>query len=558
MMKIVERNTMTKIIAKEYLEFLDQLKDHIATNRYKAALAVNSKLILLYHHIGTEILKRQKEHGWGAKVIDQLSKDLRNAFPEMKGFSPRNLKYMRKFGEEYFDVEFVQQVAAQLPWFHTVVIMDKIKDLQQRLFYLQKAIEHGWSRSIMVMQIELELYKRQGKAVTNFKDKLPSPQSDLAHYTLKDPYIFDFLSIGDEAHEREVEKGLVGHMEKFLLELGEGFSFVGRQFHLDVGDKDFYIDLLFYHLKLHCFVVIELKDKDFKPEYGGKMNFYLSAVDDLLKHATDQPSIGLILCKSKNDVLAKYTLKDMTKPIGLAEYRITEKLPENIKTALPTIEELEAELSKISSEDEQVNVVVDLSHWKESVDFKLAKEDGITGVIHKATQGLKYVDPKYPERRKAAEDEILLWGAYHFGIGEDGKDQADHFLEVVGDCSKVLLVLDIEENQSGKSITPKQAEDFVTQVLKVTGRQPLIYGSSDFLKDFATPILTEYPLWISMWEDIPIVPKGWNKWILWQYTDGKVGPEPHEVKGIGPCDRNKFNGTLEELSKFWLSGELHC
>lgn len=341
---------MTKIIAKEYLEFLEQLKDHIATSRYKAVLAVNSKLVLLYHYIGTEILKRQKEHGWGAKVIDQLSKDLRSAFPEMKGFSTRNLKYMRQFAEEYSDIEFVQELLAQLTWYHNVTLLEKIKSHEIRLFYIKEAIEYGWSRNIMVMQIELGLHKRQGKAITNFKDKLPSPQSDLAHYTLKDPYIFDFLSIGDDAHEREVEKGLVEHMEKFLLELGEGFAFVGRQFHLDVGDKDFYIDLLFYHLKLRCFVVIELKDKDFKPEYAGKMNFYLSAVDDLLKHETDQPSIGLILCKSKNDVLAKYTLKDITKPIGLAEYQITENLPENIKTSLPTIEELEAELSKVSNE----------------------------------------------------------------------------------------------------------------------------------------------------------------------------------------------------------------
>jgi len=201
------------------------------------------------------------------------------------------------------------------------------------------------------MQIELGLHKRQGKAITNFKEKLPSPQSDLAHYTLKDPYIFDFLSIGKDAHEREVEKGLVGHMEKFLLELGEGFAFVGRQFHLDVGDEDFFVDLLLYHLKLRCFIVIELKDNKFKPEYAGKMNFYLSAVDNLLKHSTDQPSIGLILCKSKNNVLAEYTLQDMTKPIGLAEYRITENLPEEIKTALPTIEELEAELLKISDKE---------------------------------------------------------------------------------------------------------------------------------------------------------------------------------------------------------------
>ncbi len=269
----------------------------------------------------------------------------------MKGFSTRNLKYMRKFAEEYLDVEFVQEPLAQLTWYHNITLLEKIESHEIRLFYVKKAIEHGWSRNIMVIQIELGLHKRQGKAITNFKEKLPSSQSDLAHYTLKDPYIFDFLSIGKDAHEREVEKGLVGHMEKFLLELGEGFAFVGRQFHLDVGDEDFYIDLLFYHLKLRCFIVIELKDNKFKPEYAGKMNFYLSAVDNLLKHSTDQPSIGLILCKSKNNVLAEYTLRDMTKPIGLAEYRITENLPENIKTALPTIEELEAELSKISDEE---------------------------------------------------------------------------------------------------------------------------------------------------------------------------------------------------------------
>ncbi|MBA8757790.1 DUF1016 domain-containing protein [Wolbachia pipientis] len=342
---------MTKVIAKEYTEFLEQLKEQIATSRYKAALAVNSKLIVLYHHIGAEILKRQKEHGWGAKIIDQLSKDLRSAFPEMKGFSPRNLKYMRKFAEEYSDIEFVQEPLAQLTWYHNVTLLEKIESRETRLFYIKEAIDHGWSRNIMVMQIELGLHKRQGKAITNFKEKLPSPQSDLAHYTLKDPYVFDFLSIGKDANEREVEKGLVVHVEKFLLELGEGFAFVGRQFHLDVGNKDFYIDLLFYHLKLRCFVVIELKDKDFKPEYAGKMNFYLSAVDDLLKHETDQPSIGLILCRSKDNVLAKYTLKDISKPIGLAEYQITESLPKNIRTALPTIEELEAELSKISDKE---------------------------------------------------------------------------------------------------------------------------------------------------------------------------------------------------------------
>lgn len=341
------------IISKDYTAFFEGLKSRVASSRYKAALSVNKELILLYHHMGTEILKSQEQHGWGAKIIDQLSRDLQSAFPEMKGFSTRNLKYMRKFAEEYPDLEFVQQVVAQLPWGHNIFLMDLVTDKQNRLFYMKRAIEHGWSRNIMVMQIETALHKRQGQAVTNFKDKLPSSQSDLAHYTLKDPYIFDFLSIGDEAQEREVEKALIHHMEKFLLELGAGFAFVGRQYHLEVEDQDFYIDLLFYHLKLRCFVVIELKDKDFKPEYAGKLNFYLSAVDDLIKHPSDKPSIGLILCKSKNNVLAEYALRDMTKPIGLAEYKLTEALPEEIKTALPSIEELEAELSKDLEESEK-------------------------------------------------------------------------------------------------------------------------------------------------------------------------------------------------------------
>jgi predicted nuclease of restriction endonuclease-like (RecB) superfamily len=342
------------IMSQDYLAFLEDLKDRVASSRYKAALSVNKELILLYYHMGSEILKSQEKHGWGAKIIDQLSRDLQSAFPEMKGFSTRNLKYMRKFAEEYPDPEFVQQVVAQLPWGHNIFLMDLVSDKQNRLFYMKRAIEYGWSRNVMVMQIETALHKRQGQAITNFKQKLPSPQSDLVHYTLKDPYIFDFLSIGAEAHEREVEKALIHHMEKFLLELGAGFAFVGRQYHLEVGDQDFYIDLLFYHLKLRCFVVIELKDKDFKPEYAGKLNFYLSAVDDLIKHPSDQPSIGLILCKSKNNVLAEYALRDMTKPIGLAEYKLTEAIPEEIKTALPSVEELEAELAK------------DLSNAKES------------------------------------------------------------------------------------------------------------------------------------------------------------------------------------------------
>lgn len=243
---------------QDYLNFLEDLKGRVSSSRYQAVRAVNKELILLYHYIGTQILQKQEEQGWGAKVIENLSKDLSKAFPDMKGFSSRNLKYMRKFAQEYSDSEFVQQVVAQLPWGHNIFLMDLVKDRQDRTFYIKKSIENGWSRNTMVNQIETSLHKRQGQAITNFQDKLPSPQSDLAHYTLKDPYIFDFLSIGDEAHEREVEKALVHHMEKFLLELGAGFAFVGRQYHLEVGNQDFYIDLLFYHLKLRAFIVVDL------------------------------------------------------------------------------------------------------------------------------------------------------------------------------------------------------------------------------------------------------------------------------------------------------------
>jgi predicted nuclease of restriction endonuclease-like (RecB) superfamily len=240
--------------------------------------------VLLYYHIGQQILKAQTREGWGAKVIDLLSKDLMSVFTETKGFSTRNLKYMRKFAEEYPDSEFVQEPLAQLTWYHNITLTDKVAEKQTRMFYIKHAIEYGWSRNIMVMQIESNLHKKQGQAITNFQEKLACPQSDLAHYTMKDPYIFDFLSLGKEAHEREVEKALCEHIEKFILELGADLAFVGRQYHLEVGEQDFYIDLLFYHLKLRCFVVIELKNKGFKPEYAGKMNFYLFAVDDLVKH----------------------------------------------------------------------------------------------------------------------------------------------------------------------------------------------------------------------------------------------------------------------------------
>ncbi len=337
--------TVNQLASKEYKHLLNDLKTRVASSKYKAALSVNKELILLYHTIGTQILETQSQQGWGSKVIDQLSKDLGTEFPEMKGFSTRNLKYMRKFAQEYTDSEFVQQVVAQLPWGHNIILMDRLADKQIRMFYIKKAIEHGWSRNILDMQIETNLHKRQGAAITNFKDKLPSPQSDLAHYTLKDPYIFDFLSIGEKAQEREVEKALIHHMEKFILELGAGFAFVGRQYHLEVGDRDFYIDLLFYHLKLRCFVVIELKDKDFKPEYAGKMNFYLSAVDSNMKHETDNPTIGILLCESRSKIIAEYALRKIDAPIGVSEYTLSKALPKELKTALPSIETIESELN---------------------------------------------------------------------------------------------------------------------------------------------------------------------------------------------------------------------
>jgi len=306
---------------------------------------VNGELVLLYWQIGREILERQKQQGWGAKVIERLSKDLRSAFPEMRGFSSRNLKYMRAFAELWSDEQFVQQLAAQIPWFHDCVILDKAKTPEEREFYIQKTIENGWSRNALVLQIESRLYERQGKAITNFNLTLPAQQSDLAQNLLKDPYNFDFLTLGEAAHERVLENALLENLRKFLLELGVGFAFVGSQYHLEIGGQDFYIDLLFYHLRLRSFVVIDLKMRSFAPEDAGKMSFYLSVIDDVLRHEQDQPTIGLILCKTKNKVVAEYALRGMTKPIGVSEMQLLEALPENLKGSLPTIEELEAELN---------------------------------------------------------------------------------------------------------------------------------------------------------------------------------------------------------------------
>lgn len=328
-----------------YGEWLVDLKGRIHIAQQRATLAVNRELVLLYWQIGRDILARQADQGWGAKVIERLAHDLRAAFPEMKGFSPRNLKYMRAFAEAWPDALFVQEVLAQLPWYHQLALLDKLPGPQTRSWYAAQAIEHNWSRNILVMQIETRLLERSGKAVTNFNANLPSPQSDLARESLKDPYCFDFLGLGEEAQEREVEHALVKHVTEFLLELGAGFAFVGRQVLLDVGGDEFFIDLLFYHLKLRCYVVIELKAGKFKPEHLGQLGFYMTAVDRQIKGEHDTPTIGLLLCKSKNKIVAEYALGDKAQPMGIAEYKLLESLPAELQTSLPSIEQIERELA---------------------------------------------------------------------------------------------------------------------------------------------------------------------------------------------------------------------
>ncbi|MBS0469295.1 MAG: DUF1016 family protein [Proteobacteria bacterium] len=330
-----------------YADWLSELKTRIHSAQQRAALAVNRELVLLYWQIGRDILARQTEQGWGAKVIERLAHDLHTAFPQMKGFSRANLMYMRAFAQAWPSEEFVQQPVGQLPWGHNLVLLSKLKSADERQWYAAKAIEHNWSRNVLVMQIETRLRERSGAAVTNFAQRLPQPQSDLARESLKDPYRFDFLGLTDEAQEREIENALVRHVTEFLLELGAGFAFVGRQVLLDVGGEEFFIDLLFYHLKLRCYVVIELKAGKFKPEHLGQLGFYLTAVDRQVKSEQDAPTIGLLLCKSQNKVVAEYALGDKTQPMGVAEYKLIESLPAELQTSLPSIEQIEAELQGV-------------------------------------------------------------------------------------------------------------------------------------------------------------------------------------------------------------------
>lgn len=329
----------------QYLSVIENIKAGIGNSQFKAAVSVNRELVMLYYNIGL-IINEHKT--WGNKFIENLARDIKLEFPNTTGYSVRNLKYMAKFAAEYPDREFVQTVSAQIPWSHNVAIMDKVKDDEIRRWYIHKTIENGWSHSVLIHQIESGLYERQAIAgkITNFESRLPTPQSELAVQTMKDPYIFDFIPFKEDMVERDIEKALVKDITALLLELGTGFAFLGNQYHLNVGGDDFYIDLLFYNLNLRSYVVIELKTGDFKPEYAGQLNFYLSAVDAILKKDTDNPSIGLLLCKSKNNLVAEYSLRDMSKPIGISEYKITNNLPEELEKQLPSVEDIQKRIKK--------------------------------------------------------------------------------------------------------------------------------------------------------------------------------------------------------------------
>jgi predicted nuclease of restriction endonuclease-like (RecB) superfamily len=335
-------------LPRSYARTLRDIKERIGTARLSTVIAANSAAILLYWEIGNVVAARMDAEQWGAKVIDRLAADIRTAYPDMSGFSSRNLRYMRSFATTWTSRPILQQLAAKLPWGHHMVLLDALDDQATRCWYAAQAIEHGWSRSILGLQIGRKAHARHGRAANNFKQTLPPSVSDFAAQVFKDPYLFDFLGTADPRREQEVELSLVAHIEKFLLELGAGFAFVGRQVPLEVGDKDLRIDLLFYHLKLRRFVVVELKSVDFEPSFVGQLNVYLSAVDDLLKHPDDLPTIGLLLCKTKDQTFVEYALRGIDKPMGVAawETHLVEVLPKDLEGSLPTIAQIEAELAR--------------------------------------------------------------------------------------------------------------------------------------------------------------------------------------------------------------------
>lgn len=334
---------------KDYSGFLYEIKERLQTAQIRAALAVNKELIRFYWELGNELINKQKAHKWGDQFLEQFSNDMRSLFPEMRGFSVSNLKRMRIFAKTYSSFEKSPQLVDQLPWGHIGVLLHQVKSSEQREWYVQKVIENGWSRSTLELQIESALFDRQAesnKKTTNFTQHLPPVQSDLANYILKDPYNFDFLTIQGKANEREIENALITHIRDFLLELGQGFAFVGSQVPLTFDDQEFFIDLLFYHLHLRAFVVVELKATKFKPEHTGQLGFYLAAVDNHMRKEGDARTIGILLCKSKSKIIAEYALQNINAPIGVSEYQLSKALPKELKTSLPTIEEIEAELNE--------------------------------------------------------------------------------------------------------------------------------------------------------------------------------------------------------------------
>ena len=330
----------TELNSKTYATLLQNLKKEISTARIRAHLSVNKEMITLYWSIGNQILERQKQEGWGSKVIENISKDLRREFPEMTGLSTRNLKYMRKFADEYQDKVIVQEALAQITWYHNITLLDKLEGYNERLWYANETAKNGWSRNVMVAQIQTGLYKRQGKSINNFKSTLPEAQSDLATSIIKDPYNLEFLDIQGKFHERELEGKLIDHIRNFLLELGQGFAFIGNQYHIELEGEDYFLDLVFYHVKLKCYVVIELKTGKFKPEYAGKLNFYLNLMDRRIKDDTDNPTIGLILCEDKKGITVEYAIEGINKPMGVSQFKLTETLPDQLKEYLPTPEEI--------------------------------------------------------------------------------------------------------------------------------------------------------------------------------------------------------------------------
>ena len=344
---------MKMVDTQEYVNFVEEVKRRFQSSQIKASIQVNSTLLEFYWYLGGEIVEKQKEFKWGSDFLTQLSKDLSKTFSNIKGFSKSNLQYIRRW-HLFYSEEKVEQVVPQLvqiPWGHNLVIISKCKTIEEALFYVQKTVENGYSRAVLVHQIEGGLFQRNGKAITNFEAKLPPMQSDLARESLKDPYCFDFLTLSERYNEKELEDALIENVTSLLLEMGSGFAFVGRQYKVDVDNEEYFIDLLFYHLKLYCYVVVELKVVDFKPEFIGKLNFYTSVIDDRLKGEKDNPTIGLLICKSKKRTVVEYALRGIEKPLGVSEYRLTNMLPEHFKSSLPPIEEIENELNKLSGEE---------------------------------------------------------------------------------------------------------------------------------------------------------------------------------------------------------------